>query len=404
MPAFTMRASAAGALGEPRRAEQAGISPAASILLDAVRFAAAIAVVVDHASLPEFRIGTRDRQIFGLLAVPVFFFLSGFVIRHVVTKREHTLREYLVDRATRIYSVAVPAMLVSMLVGALCYGIDRHGFLQHWAGTFQHPIVRIVINLLFLSQVWGLDTTPFLNVPFWSLGYECLYYLLFGSLVFLRGRARVLVALCLAVVAGPQVLLLSPVWFMGCAIYDVYQRLRFTRVSRLLGVAVPLLAVATVIGYATGHPGPLRWLWMALMRFAALPNPVSLTGLPVKHATMLALGAGLASAPALLLLLLAVDSIRCSSNSPAARWTRRIADGTFVLYLFHYPMLVLATFLGLLRPGAFARDIATVAAICVVLVAFAPVLDRLKRTMRRRLLPPSKAAVEATASAGSRHN
>ena len=64
------------------------LSGSASFLLDILRLSAAICVVVAHAGHPEFSTGFQNRQVLGDGAVPVFFVLSGFVIRFVTTTRE----------------------------------------------------------------------------------------------------------------------------------------------------------------------------------------------------------------------------------------------------------------------------------------------------------------------------
>src|SRR5580698_1384155 len=108
-------------------------------------------------------------QILGDIAVPVFFVLSGFVIRYVTRTREATAREYFIDRASRIYSVVLPAMVFTLVVSGVCFLVDRDSFMRDWGATFNHPTTRILFNLLFVSQAWGHNTIPFLNLPFWSL-------------------------------------------------------------------------------------------------------------------------------------------------------------------------------------------------------------------------------------------
>ena len=49
------------------------------------------------------------------LAVGVFFVLSGFVIGYAVHEREKDARSYFVGRAARVYSVAVPALVLTLM-------------------------------------------------------------------------------------------------------------------------------------------------------------------------------------------------------------------------------------------------------------------------------------------------
>jgi len=48
-------------------------------------------------------------------AVIVFFVLSGFLIS-LAAQRDGSMTEYLLNRASRIYSVALPAMLLTWAV------------------------------------------------------------------------------------------------------------------------------------------------------------------------------------------------------------------------------------------------------------------------------------------------
>lgn len=93
-----------------------------SILLDIVRFAAAIAVAVGHFTSSTF--STHWPYLINLAfgAVAVFFVLSGFVIRLISITRLMTATEYAIDRVSRIYSVLLPAALLTIAV-AFC--LDR---------------------------------------------------------------------------------------------------------------------------------------------------------------------------------------------------------------------------------------------------------------------------------------
>jgi peptidoglycan/LPS O-acetylase OafA/YrhL len=62
-----------------------------------------------------------------------------------------------------------------------------------------------------------------------------------------------------------------------------------------------------------------------------------------------------------------------------------VADGTFTIYLMHYPMLVAATYLGLIRPQHSLVTIATASVICLLLIWAAIPVDRIKLFLRRIL-------------------
>ena len=361
------------------------LTAASSFLLDFIRLSAAMLVVVAHSGHPEFHTGFQNRQILGDIAVPIFFVLSGFVIRFITRSREHTPREFFIDRASRIYSVVLPAMILTLVASALCYKLAPHYYLENWAGTSNHPLPRIALNLFFLSQIWGHNTIPFVNSPFWSLGYECLYYVVYGLFFYLRGSYRVLALLLWAALAGPQVILLLPIWYFGCWAYDLYHAVRQTPVARFLGKATLVFVVLAIALRALGSDALINAPLRADLAFSQLPNPLELLRTPAMRATMLAIGTGVMAVIAMLLLLLLSDLVPLAHNNVWVRRFRHLADGTFSIYLMHYPLMVLATALGLLRPRSLIVNLITLTVISLVLISLARPLDLLKFALRARL-------------------
>lgn len=105
---------------------------------------------------------------------------------------------------------------------------------------------------------------------------------------------------------------------------------------------------------------------------------------------MLALGTGILAGLAMLPLLLLSNLIPLARKNLWVRRFRHLADGTFSIYLMHYPLMVLATALGLLRPHSLILNLTTLTLICIFLVLLARPLDLLIiifRTHLRRILP-----------------
>jgi peptidoglycan/LPS O-acetylase OafA/YrhL len=357
----------------------------ASLLLDIVRFSAAIAVVITHLCLSDFNTGFADRQDLGYIAVPLFFVLSGFIIRFVTKTRENHAKHYFIDRVSRIYSVVLPAIALTLLITGACFLIDHNRFMRDWAMICIHPFARLFFNLTFTSQAWGHNIIPFLDLPFWSLGYECPYYAFYGIVLFLRGWKRIIACLLLSLIIGPQVLFLLPIWWLGCWTYDIYQKVRGTQATKwILAPTVVYLLIVSVF-YAMGLHQPLRFPLALFSHLSNLPNPLTMLGFSTTRATMRAIAAGLFSAVLLLIALLAVDGISLSSKTPGLRYIRSIADGTFAIYLMHFPLLVLASFLGILRYHQPITNILTAVIICILLILAAAPIDSLKRIMRSTL-------------------
>ena len=105
----------------------------------------------------------------------------------------------------------------------------------------------------------------------------------------------------------------------------------------------------------------------------------------IHHATMFAYAAGIISVALLFLTLLTIDALRLPLQDTFQDKVRRVADGTFTLYLFHYPLLLVAAYADLFRYHSNLRNLVVVTAIVTFCVVLAGTLDALKRQMRRWL-------------------
>ena len=200
-------------------ARESGIwSEQFSVYLDLVRFLAAAYVMLAHTKYPRFTDGWLIT--FGKLtndAVMIFFVRSGLVIAHVTTQKERDFPSYALARLSRLWSVALPALLVGALADAIGTQLQASLYDGPWFAA-DHPLVRILISAIFSGELWFLDMLPFSNAPYWSINYEFWYYAIFAVLVFARGWQRILLLLLTALICGPKILLLLPVWLFGVAI------------------------------------------------------------------------------------------------------------------------------------------------------------------------------------------
>ena len=89
-----------------------------SLYLDLVRFVAALSVFIAHSIQYNLYDGHVPLADYGHDAVIVFFVLSGLVISTTAARPTETWKTYLIARASRIYSVAIPAI-------ALCFAMGR---------------------------------------------------------------------------------------------------------------------------------------------------------------------------------------------------------------------------------------------------------------------------------------
>jgi peptidoglycan/LPS O-acetylase OafA/YrhL len=147
--------------------------------------------------------------------VVVFFVLSGFVIAHTVSRPDQSFALYAQHRLARIWSVAIPALLLAFAVAWLAAEAPVN------AAATARSAMSVLVNDLFLGQVWTLDVPPPADAPYWSVNYEVWYYIIFGLWTYARPRWRGPAVLMACAAAGPKILLLMPVWLLGVAIYRI---------------------------------------------------------------------------------------------------------------------------------------------------------------------------------------
>jgi peptidoglycan/LPS O-acetylase OafA/YrhL len=308
-----------------------------SLYLDGVRFAAALTVFIEH-----LREHTRNGfggfwrahpflyshlSAYSQIAVSVFFVLSGYVIAHVLATREMTPLEYAASRLARLYSVVIPALVLT----ALCnYLIDLRypdAFQAFESGGQASVALSYGGTALFVNRFWLWSDLDPPNTPFWTLSFEATYYVAIAVLVFAKGRGRILSVLALCLAAGPSMILLAPTWFLGYAAYHAAGR---WHLSALLGAPLwlmSLLLLPVCASLELQFREPLSFLrttdqsvGMLLSAYAASFSfavnvfcfntlPGQAEKLPMRFATLL-------------------------------RW---LGSMTFTLYLFHQPLLSLFT-------------------------------------------------------------
>ncbi|MCH8683978.1 acyltransferase family protein [Pedomonas mirosovicensis] len=296
-----------------------------SVYLDIVRFLAALAVLIGHAADDGLYHGPYFLYGLGHEAVMVFFVLSGLVIASTTIRPGRSLRGFVVARLARVYPVVIPAILLSFALYALAgwLGINAPG----WAADPSFSWLTALGSLFFLNESWGSEMILPWNFPYWSICYEVFYYAMFGCLVFGRGPWRWLFFLLAALLAGPRVLALAPVWAMGVWI-ALDPRLRLK--SPLLGLALVVATWAAILwmGAAVWDDALKTWLHATISGWWRL---VSSEKMLTDH---------------LLGLLVMANFIGFHACAPwfaglMARIERpvRVAAGsTFSLYLFHRPM------------------------------------------------------------------
>ena len=244
---------------EPRIAPRA-LSPAVSAHLDVIRSAAAWAVMWGHLrafffiDFPEIAHPNLLLKIlyfatgFGHQAVMVFFVLSGFLISSSIFRSlavgSWTWGGYALSRATRLYVVLVPGLLVGAFwdfTGKYCFnssGLYSSPLSSFGGGVVQNDLtMRNFFGTLFYLQT--ILCRPFgSNGPLWSIANEFWYYVLFpvGLFASIRWASRrwmsaillTAVTLGVATFLGPEKLLGFVIWLAGVAVLFLWSRTAIT--------------------------------------------------------------------------------------------------------------------------------------------------------------------------------
>jgi len=212
-----------------------------SVYLDGLRLGAAFYVLLFH--VMKLQMGPVDLLKYipdrGHDAVIVFFVLSGYVIAATTDRKmDSGLRGYFLDRAARVYSVALPTLIFSFVVAVFINSIvlstnqlDIFGWLTD---SF--------INLFFLGQSWSWKKWIPYNIPYWSLCYEVMYYMAFGIFIFWQGIKRYVGLIIVLAIAGPKVLLLMPCWLLGVFIYKTRDKVQLSpRMAWIVAFIAPVI-------------------------------------------------------------------------------------------------------------------------------------------------------------------
>lgn len=318
---------------------------ATSFFLDGLRLAAALTVCAAHTANYWNPALVWPMQAWAHDAVIVFFVLSGYVIAHTTHEGARDLRAYAVARLSRLYSVVGPALALTGVLWVVGRELDPLLY-AHYERAFS--AVRFAATGLFLNAAWTLELSPPTNTPFWSLSYEFWYYVFFGVAVFVRSlRWRLLGLGAVAILVGPAILLLLPVWLTGVAAYVWRDRWHLPRSLAASGMVAAL--------------GVTGWMLFRLPDWPEQPGspPWYFSG---AAGSDLLLGLGWAA----VIWFFNRLSVGVRVTDVFYRPMRWMAGHTFSLYLYHAPLAIFAT---ALVPPILVRSGAATAALLGVLFA-----------------------------------
>lgn len=302
-----------------------------SLYLDVFRFIAAALVFLSH--LPHFVDGYFWQLAgFGHEAVVFFFVLSGFVIAFVCTEKQESAFDYVINRTVRIYSVAVPAILLTFMTYAFIQAYNPAS-IADLQPTFSGMGQTLFSALTFTNQSWT-ETRILIDMPYWSMGYEVLYYLFFGVMFYVTGWRRWFYLLPILLLMGFSILLYLPVWLAGVWCFRMKDRLQITLPVAVIGFCFSVIAIAVGSTDAWEHSFNLtasiaaQWMQQGLILETAQHffTDYFLTVCIVVH---------------ILCANKICKSVDFNLSARVQRWIREISAHTFSLYLLHMPLLYL---------------------------------------------------------------
>lgn len=346
---------------------------ATSLYLDLIRFSAALMVFLTHACGQKSTGGVLWQIVpLGGYAVDVFFVLSGFVIAYVTDRRENDRRTYAVSRLARIYSVALPALVLTLVFDAIGHSANLALYLplEDQSSTHFWPFVT---GALFLNEVWNQHVVLGSDGAYWSLGFEVWYYIIFGLVVFAPGRWRWIGEAAALGIAGPKIAALFPLWLAGVGCYHITRR---QRLGARLGLALYFGSIVALVYYwavlAQGGVGPFQPLTLDVARLSEYLDHYATGLLFAVH-------------------MVAFDAFGSRLLGLLNRFARPIrwaAGATFSMYLFHQPTLELLVALAPWPPSSAATRAVVYLGTLVVVFILAEFTERRKDAWRRMFARP----------------
>lgn len=329
----------------------------ASLYLDLVRFGAAILVFLSHVAGQRFTGGFLwQLSSFGDEAVIVFFVLSGFVIAYVTDRRERSAATFLVNRAARLYSVVLPALLLTAVLDGLGLALHPEYYSASWGYDADGMAMQFLRAATFTNRMWTDAGGPGSNLPFWSLSYEAFYYLTFAVAVFAPPGWRIVGAGAVLALAGPMIASMSPVWLLGIGCYYVCTRVELGRSdNRVLMIVPVLLWVAYEV--ALQRYGQRALLGDSRLLHAYIVGPLFAAHLVGAYAVLSEGGRVLGH---------------------LARPIRWVSGATFSIYLFHLPIMQFLTTVTPWEPGAWQNRVLMIPGVLAVVFLLAEMTERRK--------------------------
>lgn len=354
------------------------MSPRFSIYLDLLRFLAAMLVFISHFAYPRFTGGDyiliRELNL-GSDAVIFFFVLSGLVIGYTVDVKDKTLKQFSFHRLTRLYSVVIPALLLTIILDQIGKDIAPENYDGWWYAD--HPVWVQLWRGLTFSNHWFNDHFRIgSNGPYWSLSYEAAYYMLFGVAFYMAGLKRIAIMAGLIFIFGFSVMFLFPAWLLGLWAYKQIKEdtLPSKYVWRLI-VIPPIIYVSFLF---MGIPKLLLAFSVVIFGEDFVIKTLGFSDEFIWNIII---------AQLVVFHLIGVAAL-CRHAKPKeisekiSRIIRWFAGATFTIYVIHYPALQCLDAILLVDMPSFARDLTLFFGVLLFCLGVAEISERRLKWVR----------------------
>jgi peptidoglycan/LPS O-acetylase OafA/YrhL len=364
-----------------------------SLYLDLWRWVASWTVVLCHLWLINALEPNLSALAFfatwGHEAVIVFFVLSGFIIQHAAATSDHTLQQFLASRLARIYSVVIPCIALTVIFDQIGQRVAPDIYAKMMIEEAQSvPLARVIVSIALINQCW-LNLQMFSNLPYWSICYEFWYYVMFAVFYYRTGATRLALVVLVALIAGPRILPLLPVWLMGGAVYRLRIQVKWSSAVAWFAFA-QLFFVLFVYAYVD---------LLGLSKDWSVAVGAYVWGAAAEPSSLLADYVLAASLALHLIAAKRLDSALLFSLDWCKWLIRAMAGRSFTLYMMHMPLMYLLCAITVAYVDSPLRAWFLVVATIGIPLALASLCEN----QRHRLKPVMRRLVERYWPSGSNH-
>ena len=208
--------------------QRLGIPGQYSVFIHCWRTLATLAVFIGHATRPDVLFDV-DFSPIGRATIPTFLIVSGYFTTMSFAHGGKFFKK-LAKRYFNMWVFFIPASILVLGMDLYLFAIDSV-ITQRDKFDPDMSIGRIlgdVFNMLtFSGEYWAPSTFGqgvFSNEAFWTMDYIMGYTLATAAIYLLSGWRRVVGLIVIALIVGPTVILLSPLWFAGVLAYEIHKR------------------------------------------------------------------------------------------------------------------------------------------------------------------------------------